>query len=121
MNEDLHIEKAAGLADRQGAENLATDRAREFVAKALDAKKEKASQSRRGLFAGNPVFAWGAGVLALAACIAAAVIIIRPSGSGYGTPGQVFEDQSVHAATETVDSTATRTSDSLAVETIIEQ
>ena len=115
MNEDLHIEKAAHLADKPGAENLATDRARGFVAQALASKEEKKWRH---------VFLWGGVAMAIAACVAVAIVIFRTSGQegvihGYGTPGQLLESQSVHAETEILDSTKTASSDTLTAESII--
>lgn len=123
MNEDLHIEKAAYLADKPGAENLATDRAREFVAKALASQAKEAPA--RNIFVCRPVYAWGGVALALAACVAAAIVLFRPAGKdgvipGYGIPGTLLENQSIHATSVTQDSLATQSADSLAVETIFE-
>ena len=121
MNEDLQIEKAAHLADKPGAEDLATDRAKRFVSEALASK----SESRSGLwgaFSRRPFFAWGSVAVALAACVAVAVLLFRPdsTGTGYGTPAQLLEGQSIHAGTEVVDSTASESSDSLTIEHIIQ-
>lgn len=123
MNEDLHIEKAAQLADKPAAENLATDRARDFVAKALDSRK-KEEPSRKNIFVLRPVYAWGGMALAVAACVVVAVVLFRPSAQegvipGYGTPGTLLENQSIHANTEQLDSTLTENSDTLQIETII--
>ena len=129
MNEDLHIEKAAHLADKPGAENLATDRAREFVAKALASKEEEEPVQARNVFGRRPVYAWGGIAMALAACVAVVIVLFRPTSSGngnegilngYGTPGQLLENQSIHAETEILDSLKTVSSDTLTVETIIE-
>lgn len=124
MNEDLHIEKAAHLADKPGAENLATDRARKFVAKAL-VSKEEAKPTNRNLFVRKPVYAWGGVAFALAACVAIAIVLFRPSASGdgvlpgYGTPGVLQENISNHASTNDTDTTITESSDTLAIESII--
>jgi len=119
MNEDLHIEKAARLADKPGAENLATDRAREFVAKALAAQEKE--EPVRNIFVRRPVYAWGGVAVALAACVAAAIVLFRPAGEdGMGVPGVLFENQAIHAESETADSLATQTADTLTVETVIE-
>ena len=117
MNEDLHIEKAAHLADKPGAENLATDRARAFVAQALGAKEEK---KRR------PVLLWSGMALAAAACVALGVILFRPSGNpamngGMGTPGKLQENLSIHAEGEKADTLNVETNDLLPIETIIEE
>jgi len=120
MNEDLHIEKAARLADKPGAENLATDRARKFVADALAAREEE-KPVVRNIFARRPVYAWGGVVMALAACVAIALVLFRTDPSGNdGVPGVLFENQAIHAESETADSLATQTSDTLTVETVIE-
>lgn len=117
MNEDLHIEKAAHLADKPGAENLATDRAREFVAKALVAKEEPASARNR--FVLKPVYAWGGVAMALAACVAVAVVIFRPHAPGYGTPGTLQENQSNLASGDVLDSLQTESSDTLKIEQFV--
>lgn len=123
MNEDLQIEKAAHLADKPGAENLSTDRARMFVAKALASKEDEEPVRLRNIFERRPIFAWGGVCLAFVACVAVAIVIIRPSGQdgvlpGYGSPGQLLENQSFHAETEVLDSTTTANSDTLTVESI---
>lgn len=123
MNEDLQIEKAAHLADKPGAEELATDRAREFVAKALASKADKEPVQKRNIFERRRVFAWGSVCLAFAACVAVAIVVFRPSGQegvlpGYGSPGQLLENQSFHAETAVLDSTKTVSSDTLTVESI---
>ena len=119
MNEDLHIEKAARLADKPAAENLATDRAREFVTKAL-ASQEK-EEPVRNIFFRRPVYAWGGVAVALAACIAAAIVLFRPAGKdGQGVPGVLFENQAIHAESDSADSLAQQSSDTLSVHTIIE-
>lgn len=128
MNEDLHIEKAAHLADKPGAENLATDRARMFVAKALASKEEEEPVQARDIFARQPMYAWGGFALALAACVVIAIVLFRPTFSGngnegilngYGTPVQLLEKQSIHAETEVLDSLKSESSDTLTIETII--
>ncbi len=108
MNEDLHIEKAAHLADKPGAENLATDRARRFVADTL---------APRSLFARKPIYAWGGITVALAACVAVAVVLFRPTKDG--VPGMLMENQNIHAATETADTTKVEATDTLVIERII--
>ena len=122
MNEELHIEKAARLADKPAAENLATDRARKFVADAL-ASQEAKKPVRNNIFQLRPAYVWGGLTMAVAACVAIAVVLFR-SGSGgsddMGIPGILFENQVIHADSETLDSLATQTSDTLTVETIIE-
>lgn len=123
MNEDIHIEKAARLADKPGAEDLATDRAREFVARAMASRPAEPSFFK-SLFARRPAFAWGGVAFALVACAAVAVMVFRPSAGGnvipgYGTPGQLQEIQSVHAGTEPADTSLTESSDSVFVETIV--
>lgn len=118
MNEDLHIEKAAHLADKPGAENLATDRAKEFVAKTLAGNENEDTPVSKSLFVRRPVFAWSGVALALAACVAVAVVLFRPA-SHFGTPGQLLENQSIHAETEVLDSLKTESSDTLTIETII--
>ena len=134
MNEDLHIEKAARLADKAGAENLANDRARKFVARTLESTGVSAASFSRlfarwkripgtpGLGPWGPVLTWGGTALAVAAC-AAAFIIWRPFAPqrtlpGYGTPGQLFENQSIHAAADTLNSTVTDTLNSAAADTL---
>ena len=128
MNEDLHIEKAAHLADKTGAENLATDRAKDFVAKTLAAKENEDTPVLKNLFVRRPVFAWSSVALALAACLAVAIVLFRPASTGngnegilngFGTPGQLLENQSIHAEIEVLDSLKTESSDTLTVETII--
>lgn len=128
MNEDLHIEKAAHLADKPGAENLATDRAKEFVAKTLAANENEDTPVSKSLFVRRPVFAWSGVALALAASVVVAVVLFRPASSGngndgilngFGTPGQLLENQSIHAETEVLDSLKTESSDTLTIETII--
>ena len=127
MNEDLHIEKAAHLADKPGAENLATDRARKFVADALASQEEEARPSKiHQLFVRKPVYAWSGIALALAACLAVAIVLFRPSASGdgvlpgYGTPGVLQENISTHAAgTEVTDTTITESSDTLTIDSIV--
>lgn len=121
MNEDLHIEKAANLADKPGAENLATDRARKFVADALASKEEEAKPSKiHQLFVRKPVYAWSGVAFALAACVAVAIVLFRPSADGYGTPGALQENISIHAAgAEVTDTTLSESSDSLSIESIV--
>lgn len=118
MNEELHIEKAARLADKPAAENLATNRARKFVADALAAQEEE-EKPVRNIFVRRPVYAWGG--VALAACMAMALVLFRTDPTGNdGVPGVLFENQAIHAKSETADSLATQTSDTLTVETVIE-
>lgn len=119
MNEDLHIEKAAHLADKPGAENLATDRARDFVAKALAAKEEEDSASALNRFVLKPVYAWSGVALALAACVAVAIVVFRPHTPGYGTPGTLQENQSNFASGDVLDSLQTESSDTLKVKQIV--
>lgn len=115
MNEDLHIEKAAHLADKPGAENLATGRAKKYVADTLaDRKQKEASESRMSL---RPVYAWGGVAVALAACVAVAVILFRPATDG--VPGTLIEQQNIHADTDAADTTTVGTSDTLFIERII--
>lgn len=121
MNEDLHIEIAARLADKPGAENLATERARKFVADALAQEEEELSKTQ-SLFVRKPVYAWGGVVLAIAACIAVAVVLFHPAAvdTGYGIPAQWQENQSSLAGSEDADTTAvSESSDTLAIEGII--
>ena len=125
MNEDLHIEKAAHLADKPGAENLATERAKGFVANALSGSNANQT-STRTLFIRRPVFAWGSITVALAACVALAIVLFRPTNigdsivPGYGTPGQLLENQSIHAETEVLDSIKKAESDStLTIESVV--
>ena len=117
MNDDLHIEKAAHLADKPGAENLATDRAKKFVADALAAKKEDDIPQTRSFFVRRPVFAWGGISIAFAACVAVAVVLFRPTKDG--VPGTLIENQSIHADTDVADTTKVATSDTLVIESII--
>ncbi len=117
MNEDLHIEKAARLADKPGAENLANDRAKAFVAKALKNQKDK-EVGRKSIFSRRPVYTWGGIAMAMAACVAVAIVLSRPTGDngmvpGYGNPGTLLEDQSIHANSELLDSAKTESADSL--------
>ncbi len=118
MNEDLHIEKAAQLADKPAAENLATDRAKKFVADALASKKEEKPVRFINIFERKPIYAWGGVAMAIAACVALAVILFRPAPGG--VPGLLLENQDIHAETEAVsDTTGIESSDSLTVESII--
>lgn len=124
MNEDLHIEKAAQLVDKPGAENLANDRAKAFVAKAMASQKKKELKIVHNLFIRKPVYAWSGVAMALAACVAIAIFLFRPSGQdgvipGHGNPGQLIENQSIHAGTEVLDSTKTDSADTLAIESVI--
>ena len=120
MNEELHIEKAARLADKPAAENLATERARKFVADAL-ASKEEEKPVVHNIFARRPVYAWGSVAVALAACVAIALVLFRTDPSGNdGVPGVLFENQAIHAGSVAVDSLDTQTADTLTVETVIE-
>ena len=121
MNDDLHIEKAALLADKPAAENLATGRAKVFVAQALKGRRE--TQSQHKAFVLKPVYAWSGVALALAACVAVFFVLFRgaPDGAnpGYGLPGQLQMNESVHAATEVADTNLTESSDTLKVEQIL--
>ena len=117
MNEDLHIEKAANLADKLGAENLATDRANKFVADTLEVKEEKNTPKMKSLFARRPVSAWGGVAMALAACVAVAVVLFRPTKDGI--PGMLIENQNIHADTDVADTAKVETSDTLVIESII--
>lgn len=117
MNEDLHIEKAAHLADKPGAEKLATDRAKQFVANALAAKKGEDMSNLKSFFVRRPVYAWGSVAMALAACVAVAVVLFRPAKDGI--PGMLIENQNIHADTDVADTTKVESSDTLAVENII--
>ena len=117
MNEDLHIEKAAHLADKPGAENLATERAKKFVAEALASKEEAEPAKARNIFVLKPVYAWSGVVMAVAACVAIAVMLFRPQDGG--VPGLLLENQDVHADTEVADTTITESSDSLTIESVI--
>lgn len=125
MNEDLHIEKAAHLADKPGAEYLATERAKDFVAKALSGSEDNQTMPH-SLFIRKPVFAWGSLSVALAVCVALAVVLFRPANNEegivheYGTPGQLLENQSIHAETEVLDSFNSVQSDTtLAIESVV--
>lgn len=109
MNEDLHIEKAAHLADKPGAEDLATGRAKKFVADALATKR------RPVLY--RPVYVWGGVALAFAACVAIAVVLFRPATDG--VPGMLIERQDIHAETEVADTTIVETTDTLVIESVI--
>lgn len=117
MNEDIHIEKAAHLADTPGAENLATDRAKKFVADALAAKDEEDAPMLKNFFVRRPVYAWGSFVMALAACVAIAVVLFRPTQDG--APGLLIENQNIHADTDVSDTTIVESSDTLVIESII--
>ena len=114
MNEDLHIEKAAHLADKPGAENLATGRAKKFVADALAARETKGTHKT---IIPRPIYAWGGVAIALAACVAIAVILFRPTMGGI--PGMLIEHQDIHADTAVTDTTILETSDTLMIESII--
>ena len=127
MNEDLHIEKAAHLADKPAAENLATGRAREFVAESL-AKHDIKPQKSRNIITWKQAAAWGG--MALAACIAVVVVILRPSsGEGgeminpsvFGVPSLLNENVSIHADADSVVTSNSNSSDSLAIDTIVYQ
>lgn len=126
MNEDLHIEKAAQLADKQGAENLATERAKMFVASALASTKAEKSSWIHRFFVQRPAVAWCGTAFALAACVAAAVVLFHPSSGddngvlpGYGVPGHLQENQSIHANTDLADTTLTVSSDTLVIDAIV--
>ena len=116
MNEDLHIEKAAHLADKPAAEDLATDRARKFVADAISAQRNAARGGN--LFVRRPAYVWGGVSLAIAASVALAIILFRPAPED-GTPGLVMENHSSHAQTEVADSLKTENSDTLVIETVV--
>lgn len=120
--------KAALLADKPGAEDLDNERARAFVAKALASKEREATKQSKNSSARRLVYTWGGVALALAACIAVTIFLFRPISSstedegimnGYGTPGQLLENQSVHAELGIWDSLKTESSDSLTIETVI--
>lgn len=117
MKEDLHIEKAAHLADKPGAENLATDRAKKLVADALAAKEEEGTPKFKSFFVRRPAYAWSGVAMALAACVAVAVVLFRPTKDG--VPGMLIENQNIHADTDVADTTIVETSDTLAIESII--
>ena len=117
MNDDLHIEKAAYLADKPGAENLATDRAKKFVADALAAKEEEDTPKLLSFFVRRPIYAWCGVAMALAACVAVVVVLFRPSKDGI--PGMLIENQNIHADTDVTDTTKVETSDTLVIESII--
>lgn len=118
MNEDLHIEKAAHLADKPGAENLATDRARLFVAEAMAGQKKQEPTKVQNIFVRKPFYAWGGVAMALAACVALAVVLFRPVEE-YGVPGQLHQNIAIHADTDVTDTITTESSDSLAIESIV--
>lgn len=118
MNEDLHIEKAAHLADKPGAENLATERAKKFVADALASKDEAEPVKARNIFVLKPIYAWSGVAMVAAACVAIAVMLFRPQDGGVS--GLLLENQDVHADTEVTDTTTiTESSDTLTIESII--
>ena len=117
MNEDLQIEKAAQLADKQSAENLATARARKFVSDALANKKEEDNPKRKSFFVRRPVYAWGGVSIAFAACVAVAVVLFPPTKDG--VPGTLIENQSIHADMDVADTTKVATSDTLVIESIV--
>ncbi len=117
MNEDLHIEKAAQLADKPAAENLATNRAKKFVADALASQEEKKPTRVINLFERKPMYAWGSLAMAIAACVAVAVILFRPTRDG--ASGLLMENQNIHAETDVADTTVTESSDTLTIESII--
>lgn len=109
MKEELQIKKAADLADAKAPVSLNNDRARDFVAKTLDAK---GVSERPSSYKTRPLFAWGGTALAIAACILLAFVMFRPSS---GQPGTFQEQQSVHAGTATADSTSIANSDSIEI------
>lgn len=117
MNEDLHIEKAARLADKPAAENLANDRAKKFVADALASQVVEKPARVFNLFERKPMYAWGGLVVAVAACVAVAVILFRPTQDG--NPGLLIENVDIHAETDKADTVITESSDTLIIESII--
>lgn len=117
MNEDLHIEKAAWLVDKPAAENLANDRAKKFVAKALASQAEEKPARVFNLFERKPMYAWGGVIVAVAACVAVAVILFNPIQDG--TPGLLIENLDIHAETDVADSVDTESSDTLIIESLI--
>ena len=113
MNEDLHIEKAAMLADKPAAENLAGDRARSFVAGAM---------AKKSFFKRRPVFIWSGATVALAAGIAAIFVFTGKGVSGgsvYGSPAELLENQSNHADKAAVDTTVNNSSDTITIESVV--
>lgn len=113
MSENKQIEKASLLADTKPAEELDTGRARSFIMATMESGKQ-AERSYRSLF-----FCASA-VLAVAA-IAAVVIISRPGIDGFGTPASLSEESYVHASAAYVDSTLCVQSDSLAVNSDVQE
>lgn len=117
MNEYLHIEKAACLVDKPGAEKLATRRAKKFVADALASGEKKEVSKSNNTFISRPIYVWAGIAFALAACVVVAVII-HPTVYG-GIPGMLIEQQDIHSNTSVADTSIAETSDTLVVGSII--
>lgn len=114
MKEDLQIENGARLADVKAPENLATDRARNFVSEQLKGKESETEIFfLKGLFH-RPRFVWGGLSVALASCVALVVVLFKPQSNGGSF--EVMQDESVHAGTASVDSTEYSQKDTLNVD-----
>lgn len=96
LKEELHILKAASLADAGAPVEMDREKARRVVSAAL-AKNGK--HGRRTL-----AFTLGGAMLAAAAVLAAVLVLFPQNG---GTPGTLMQQESVHASESVVaDTTA---------------
>lgn len=111
MNEDLQIVTAARLSDVQAPEDLATDRARKFISARLKGKESGTKDSFLIRIFHNHTVVWGGVSVAMAACVALVVILLKPQSNGDFF--EVMQEESIHAGTASVDSTAIGQTDTL--------
>lgn len=96
LKEELHILKAASLADAGAPVEMDREKARRVVSAAL-AKNGKQGHGRRTL-----AFTLGGAMLAAAAVLAAVLVLFPQNG---GTPGTLMQQESVHASESVVTDT----------------
>lgn len=114
MKEDFQIENGARLADVKAPENLATDRARNFVSAQLKKKESGTKDSFLKRLFHSHIVVWGGFSVTFAACVTMAVVFLKPQSSEDSF--EVMQEESIHAGTATVDSSALNQRDTLEVD-----
>lgn len=113
MKEEIQIEQGARLTDHKAPEKISNERARAFISGRM--AKESKSVQRHGVFkiySTRPALVWSVSAFALAAAMTA-VVFLGPSNGAAVSGSQVFENESVHASSEVMDTTAVSASDTL--------